>query len=247
VTGKSLIRAVLLLACLGGAAGAQTTPKEFSAADRSNLRRAARIADRFVERFRRTLDFGTAWEEFRRSNPRCTYETGLFSPGAYEFKSGVSLVKRLYVSSMNVYLLKAAHDLSILRIDDEESTGSEETYTPNEILAAERKNKWFRPGDDDDWEPRSARELGELIREMDALARLYRKHMPRDAMRSAAWRDNYQYLTHRGGYEHTGVGDGDPTLCVPEHTKVYIVDRGIFYFYIVEERGHMRVAGLGID
>ena len=47
--------------------------------------------------------------------------------------------------------------------------------------------------------------------------------------------------------DHSGILNGDPTLCVPKQTNVYLVDRGIFYFYIVEEVGKMRVAGLGID
>ena len=41
--------------------------------------------------------------------------------------------------------------------------------------------------------------------------------------------------------------NGNATFCVPEQVNVYIVDRGIFYFYIVEEGGKMKVAGLGID
>ena len=33
----------------------------------------------------------------------------------------------------------------------------------------------------------------------------------------------------------------------PEKTRVYIVNRGLFYFYVVEEGRKMKVAGLGID
>ena len=46
---------------------------------------------------------------------------------------------------------------------------------------------------------------------------------------------------------HGGILNGDPTLCVGEPSKVYIIDRGLFYFYIVDEDGRMRVAGLGVD
>ena len=47
--------------------------------------------------------------------------------------------------------------------------------------------------------------------------------------------------------DHEGALNGVATFCVPEKTKVYIVDRGLFYFYVVEEGRKMQVAGLGID
>jgi hypothetical protein len=47
--------------------------------------------------------------------------------------------------------------------------------------------------------------------------------------------------------DHSGVLNGNPTFCIPEGTNVHIVDRGIFYFYIIEEGNRMKVAGLGID
>jgi hypothetical protein len=51
----------------------------------------------------------------------------------------------------------------------------------------------------------------------------------------------------RSGTDHGAALNGDETFCVPETTKVYIVDRGLFYFYVVEEGRKMKVAGLGID
>jgi len=47
--------------------------------------------------------------------------------------------------------------------------------------------------------------------------------------------------------DHAGAQNGDETFCVPKRTRVYIVDRGLFYFYVVEEGRKMKVAGLGID
>ena len=44
-----------------------------------------------------------------------------------------------------------------------------------------------------------------------------------------------------------GALNGSETFCVPQKTKVYIVNRGLFYFYVVEEGRKMKVAGLGID
>lgn len=71
--------------------------------------------------------------------------------------------------------------------------------------------------------------------------------MPAGAMKSPAWRANQKYLIASSGMDHGGALNGDETFCVPQKTKVYIVDRGLFYFYVVEERRKMKVAGLGID
>jgi hypothetical protein len=66
-------------------------------------------------------------------------------------------------------------------------------------------------------------------------------------MKSATWQANQRYLISRNGTDHEGILNGNETLCVSKPAKVYMVDRGLFYFYIVEEGGKMKVAGLGID
>jgi len=69
---------------------------------------------------------------------------------------------------------------------------------------------------------------------------------PAGAMNSPTWRANQQYLIARG-MDQEGALNGNATFCVPQQTKVYIVDRGLFYLYVVEEGRKMKVAGLGID
>ena len=71
--------------------------------------------------------------------------------------------------------------------------------------------------------------------------------MPAGAMKSPAWRANQKYLIASSGMDYGGALNGSATFCVPQKTKVYIVDRGLFYFYVVEEGRKMKVAGLGID
>ena len=94
--------------------------------------------------------------------------------------------------------------------------------------------------------PKTAKEIGEMIVELKRFARLYRKYMPRNVMRSAVWRANSSYLASSGSWDHTGVLNGNSDFCVPDNVKLYIVERSIFYFYFVEEKGRMRVAALGI-
>ena len=48
-------------------------------------KRAGQVADRFVDRFRQTLDFGSAWKAFRLSDPSCTHRAnGILTEGDYE-------------------------------------------------------------------------------------------------------------------------------------------------------------------
>lgn len=218
--------------------------QKLSPSDREKLQQAGKVADLFVERFRQTLDFGTVWSEFHMSDPSCTYKANVsFSEMDYkELRFDNAMIAELYIAFMNYYYLGMAYGLSLARID---SDVSEESLTPRDIKIATKRSRYLQ--NNDDIKPQNAAELAELIADFNRIARLYRKHMPRNAMKTAAWRANYKYLTSRGDIDHTGVMNGHPTFCVPESSKVYIVDRGIFYFYIVKEKGKMKVAGLGID
>ena len=95
--------------------------QESSPLDRAKLDLAGKSADAFVERFRRTLDFGIVWKEFRLSDISCTIKAnGFFSENDYErFKFEDELLERFYVAVMNYYYLKGVHDLSIDRLDSD--------------------------------------------------------------------------------------------------------------------------------
>ncbi len=107
-----------------------------------------------------------------------------------------------------------------------------------------KRSKFFQ---NDDRKLQSAREVGELISTFDRLSALYKRDMPAGAMKSPAWRANQKYLMTGSGVDYEGALNGSETFCIPQKTKVYIVDRGLFYFYLVEEGRKMKVAGLGID
>ena len=143
---------------------------------------------------------------------------------------------------MNLYYLQAVYELSLVRINSQRT--SEEPHTPGRIEAVYKKSKFFQ---NDDRKPQSHEEVNELIQTFDQLAQLYREYLLKHAMSSATWKANQQYLISRNGMDQGRILNGDSTLCVPDQKNVYIVDRGTFYFYIVEEGGKMRVAGLGIE
>ena len=207
-------------------------------------RRAEQVADRFVNRFRATLDFGMAWKAFRLSDPSCTHRAnGILDESDYErLKLNSRTIEKLYIATMNLYFLMGVHELSLARIGSQ--SDSDDSSTPNEVEVIQKRSKFFQ---NDDRKLQNAREVGELISTFNRLSALYRKHMPAGAMNSPAWRANQKYLISRNGMDQEGTLNGDETFCVPKKTKVYIVDRGLFYFYVVEEGRKMRVAGLGID
>jgi hypothetical protein len=205
-------------------------------------RRAEQLADRFVERFQQTVDFGIVWKEFRMSDPSCTHRANGNLGDDDHAKLGLDgpIIEKLYIATMNLYYLKAVYELSLTRIDSQ----SDGPPTPAEIKAFAKRSKFFR---NDDRKPQSYEEVNKLIRTFDQLARLYRRYIPKEAMKSAAWRANEKYLRRTSGMGDVGVLNGSETFCITDGSNVYIVDRGIFYFYIVDEGGKMRVAGLGID
>jgi len=206
--------------------------------------RADQVADRFVNRFRARLDFGMAWKAFRLSDPSCTHRAnGILKQSDYErLKLSSRTIEKLYIATMNYYYLQAVYELSLARIDSQ--SDSDDSLTPNEVKLIVKRSKFFQNADR---EPQNASEVAELINTFDQLSARYRKHMTAKAMRSPAWLANQKDLIARNGVDHEGTLNGDKTFCVPEKTKVYIVDRGLFYFYVVEEGGKMKVAGLGID
>jgi hypothetical protein len=212
--------------------------------EHAKQRRAEQVADRFVSRFRATLDFGMAWKAFRLSDPSCTHRAnGILTEADYErLKLNSRTIEKLYIATMNYYYLMTVYELSLARIDSQSE--SDDSSTPNEVKVILKRSKFFQ---NDDRQLQNASEVGELISTFDQLSAAYRKHMPAGAMKSQAWRANQKLLIARSGMDHEEALNGDETFCVPETTKVYIVNRGLFYFYLVEEGRKMKVAGLGID
>lgn len=213
-----------------------------NAANHLDKQRAEQIADQFIERFEQTLDFGIVWKALRLSDPSCTQRAnGILNEDDYaNLKLSGDIVEKLYIATMNFYYLKNVYELSHSLIDSE----SEPASAPAEIEARMKRSKFF---EGDEHKPQSQKEVTELIGTLDQLARLYRKHIPRKAMKSPVWRANEKYLRSRNTTDHEGVLNGSETFCIAEGSNVFIVDRGVFYFYLVNEGGKMRVAGLGID
>jgi len=238
------VKKLVVLLFIFGAAIPRGVFAQKDATEHAKQRRAAQVADRFVNRFRVTLDFGMAWKAFRLSDPSCTHRAnGMLNQSDYErLKLSSRTIEKLYIATMNYYYLRFVHDLSLAPIESQ--SDSDDSLTPNEVNLIVKRSKFFQ---NDDRDPQNAKEVGELISTFDRLSAVYRKKMPARAMKSPAWRANQKYLISMNNMDHVGALNGDATFCVPEQTKVYIVNRGLFYFYVVEVGRKMKVAGLGID
>ena len=238
------MRKLVVLLFISVAANPHVMFAQKDSTEYAKQRRAGQVADRFVNRFRATLDFGMAWKAFRLSDPYCTHRAnGILDESDYErLKLNSRTIERLYIATMNLYFLRSVHELSLVRIGSQ--SDSDDSLTPNEVKVIEKRSKFFQ---NDDRKLQNAGEVRELISTLDQLSALYRKHMPAGAMKSPAWWANQKYLIASNAIDQEDSLNGDETFCIPKTTKVYIVDRGLFYFYLVEEGRKMKVAGLGID
>jgi hypothetical protein len=244
-----LARLLILLALsLSSTYGASA--QAISPIDRQKLRQAERTADQFVERFRQTLDFGTVWKEFQVSDGSCNYKlNGPWTDEGFErLKLNGTLVERVYIALMNCYYLSLAYRLSILPFTENEDDGeAAERRLPKEIHAAEGKVLSLVMGDAAKPGPHTAKEFEEMAVELQQLAMIWRKHAPHNMMRTASWRANIRSLLSREGIGHLRVDRGGQwDLCIPDGVTYYLVDRGLFYFYFIEEKGRMRVVRFGL-
>jgi hypothetical protein len=131
-------RFVVLLFIFFGA-NPHITFAQKNSTEHTKQRRAGRVADRFVNRFQPTLDFGVAWKAFRLSDPSCTHRAnGILSDLDYErLKLSNRTIEKLYIATMNLYYLMAVYDFSIAHIDSQ--SDSEDSLTPNEVTVDSKK------------------------------------------------------------------------------------------------------------
>ncbi|HKP38297.1 MAG TPA: hypothetical protein VJT71_15670 [Pyrinomonadaceae bacterium] len=214
-----------------------------SRTDRVKLMRARRTADSFVERFRQTFDFGKVWKEFQVSDPSCNYMLdGLWDREDQErAKLTNTLIEEHYIALANCIYLDLAYRLNTIRAQEDDDDA--EKRLPKVIQLAEKKMEQINSRT-----PQNSSEAKVMISELRELANVWRKHMPTNRMRSRMWRANIRTIVNReDGIAHLSVGEGGEwNRCIPRGTKYYIVDSGLFYFYFVEEEGHMKVARFGL-
>jgi hypothetical protein len=221
-----------------------------SAISRQEEMRVQEGADRFVKRFRKTLDFGSVFDEMSVSNVVQRMREARF----FEYINlGAKLVdsvddptlKRAYKALMNFYYLKTAYDLSIRPIAGNEQKG--DPPLPQEIISALSSSRYLSvllfEGAKDAPYATTKEELEQFVADFERVAALYKKHLSPNFFNSATYKTNVRAINKD---EHVQIRVGDEGLGVEKGTKVYEVTKDIFTFFFLDENGQLKVLTLGL-
>jgi hypothetical protein len=225
-----------------------------------NLKRAEQLADRFVERFKETLDFEVVYREFfiTDSEKRLLNPTSIIldSEQHGEIKKEISPteIEQAYKGFMNLYYLMSLY-LSNVLTEEEESESeikSEELFPPELLKAMKEPASCFFFTDyvkdascKETPEPyKTAEDVRRFVREASHVAMLLRKYMPPEPFSSPKYKAHLAQMEWDG--RTTDINQGDEHFGIGEETTVYQIYRGLFVLNIVEENSEMKVAGIPI-
>ncbi len=235
--------------------GAQKT-----VAVRENIERAEQLADRFVQRFRETLDFEVVYREFFIVDPEKRLRNSsliVFDSEQHEElkkKMSPSETEQAYIGFMNLYYLVALYVSNILTEEEENSSKlkAEELFPPELLKAIKEPSICFFF--DDYLGEEACKETSELFQTADEarqfvknanhLAALLRKYMPPEPFDSPKYKAYIKQLERNG--RETGIEQGDGYFGVGVETTVYEIYRELFALNVVEENGEMKVVGIPI-
>lgn len=212
-----------------------TDIKPVTAADLARLQSSA---DEFIKIFRKTLDFGQAFDKM--SSEKST--TAIKATGLFE-SLGVSndLIKKLdqqtllelYKAEMNVYYLRLSHDLFF---------GPE--HTPTQVTKFVNASK-YRSLLSNGWTGEFYKisnkpDLRRYVLALNKIAALYRAHLPKNVFETTRYLSAVAELNRRRNFK-PGYKDGWDEAGVESDTKVYAVERDVFLFTFIQEKSVFRV------
>lgn len=204
--------------------------------------RVQEAADRFIKRFRQTLDFGTVFDEMFVQDAIRRLRTGQFfssinlTPQLIESLDDQEL-ERVYKAFMNSYYLRAVYDLGV---------GKNNTPPPDVeavVKASKFANLLSNEGSGDAMIA-TRQEFEDFVREMTNIAGLYKAHLTPKVFASAAYKTRVRALYKSGG--QVAITDGLEDFGVAKGTKVYQLDKDLFQFFFIEENGQFKVLNLGM-
>jgi hypothetical protein len=249
-----LFASLALFCCLSISTLPQEKP---SAEDQAKLDKAQKEAERFVERFRRTLDFATVWREFHSSDIKCAlYSTPVFSQFGHpieekqleqllkERKLNYKLLRRLHFSFWNYALLGGSYTYSLAPIDDDgdpdpENISKDPRYARQWRIIEKAFEKVGNIVDEIRKTP-SVKTYEKFILGVNHIAALSKRYMPRNALRTKSWRSSVESFKKKLKPEI--VREHVDDLCLAKEGRpVYIVSVGPFSFGFIEENGKMKL------
>lgn len=231
-------------------ASQQDKPTEMSSQE---LQRANKAADRFIQRFQETLDFSVAYDEMFAADAvgvlrKLEFFKSLnLSPQLIK-QLDDSTLKRTYKAEMNLYYLRFAYDLSQTSLD--KSTPTLVTTEPLEIASMIKASK-YRPLLSNGWSGKlptlnTVAALKEYLAELNKVIELYRKYVSRDSFTSRKYQVGLERLkAHRRLVP--GVKKGWPEIGISKNVSIYVVEKDLFVFPFIEEKGRLKILTLSME
>lgn len=214
-------------------------------------RRVEEAADRFVRRFRETLDFGTVFEEMAASNAlqilrKIDFFRSINISPQLVAKLDEATLRRVYKAYMNEYYLRGAYDLSV---EPPDGVKSGSPPPPPEITAMISASK-YRPLLAAGWDGSlptitTKAELEEYLSDLNKVAALYRSHLSSETFNSPTYKAAIKRVNEYRDVDFRAVS-GVPELGVDANVKAYVIEKDFFIFVFVEEQGSLKVLALSM-
>ena len=217
---------------------------------KQELNQVEKAGTYFVNRFHKTLDFELLYSEMFTSNVLSRVRKGDLLLGLItkELLTEIddSTLKRLYIAYWNTYYLSVTYMFSQA---PEISLGEYNMLLP-ELNMQVKKSKFgtaiLLEAENDSPSISTATDLDEFIRELTKVASIYKKHIPLNYFSSKVY---------PARLKTAGLGIlGSPKLMEKPETlgfatgrRVYRLDREIFHFFFILERGAMKIVEMGLS
>lgn len=217
--------------CASAQVSSNTTQERLSAT--SDKQQAAEAAiDRLQQRFYETLDFATIWKEMYVSDPRLRkleVEAIIFGYIA-EAREAVShkVKERAYVAMWNFW-----HTFSAARFTSTEENLKklfDEMKEPYESMTG--RGRPFA----------SEKELEQdFTGGMNRLSEINRKYIVREQFNTAEYKNRLARFRETEPAEPRRIKEIFIPAGLKKDTEIYVVDREIFHYYLIEEEGAFKV------
>lgn len=196
-----------------------------SMSPKQKLARAEAAADRLIERFHETLDFGFVLNENFVIEPNLRKRALRFGEESnLPTDIGEPLAERTYVALMNYLNLFAEYKL----IQDQQEVPPEIDSSPL-LKNFRQKTKMESPA-----------EVEQFIGNTNQLSEMYRKYFSPESFKSRLYRQNIAEEQERARQYHHNVPrieHGNEKFEISAQTPVYVVRREFFDYYFIEEHG----------
>jgi hypothetical protein len=222
------------------------TPKK---SNYEKIKQVGEAGDKFVERFRETLDFGIVFDEMSSRKSQELLKKGRFNFGKldrkfYE-KQNCSAKLKIFKAELNFIYVQFAFMATFL---DERDKKKPDFYLPPGYHKLVKNFKFvdgFSEFSSSRDRPRiqNDKDLQIYLKELKTWTRFLKNHLPKNYYTRRLYKIN---LDNTVLIPKVTVSKGDSQLEIPEGTFVFQVIRDMFCIDFIEEDGQMKILGFVI-